>query len=71
MEWERIFKFLVDLPPKLDQVKVQVLDKEPLPYLREVFAYTQGEEIHQGVTLGKFNNQTPESFTSAVIKPNS
>ena len=46
MEQERVFEFLVGLNPELDQVRVQILGKEPFPSIKKVYAYVIGEESH-------------------------
>ena len=56
VEGERIFKFLAGLNSKFDQVRSQILGIEPLPSLREAFAYVQNEESRQSAML-------PPSFT--------
>lgn len=43
-EKERVFEFLDGLNPDLDEVRGRVLSKEPLPAIREVYAYVGREE---------------------------
>ena len=48
---ERIFKFLVGLNIEFDQVRVQVLRKEDLSSINEVFSIIWAEEGWQGVVI--------------------
>lgn len=51
VEQEWIFYFLFGLRDEYDQIRVQILGKEPLPSLRGVYAYVQSEESRRGVML--------------------
>lgn len=44
VERDRIFKFLAGLNQEYDPIRCRVLGMEPLPSLRETFAYVQNEE---------------------------
>lgn len=46
-----IYEFLVGLNSEYDQIRVQILVEESLPYLREAFAYVQNEESSRGAIL--------------------
>ena len=48
---ERIFKFLVGLNIEFDQVRVQVLRKEDLSSINEVFSIIRAEEGWRGVMI--------------------
>jgi hypothetical protein len=50
-EIERIFEFLAGLNIKFDQVRVQILGKESLPLLNEVFSLIRAEERRRIVML--------------------
>ncbi|RVW35205.1 Retrovirus-related Pol polyprotein from transposon RE1 [Vitis vinifera] len=67
MEQERVFEFLAGLNPELDQVRVQKLGKEPLPSIREVYAYVIGEESHRD-TLENSALATAGNFKSMGSK---
>ena len=43
IERERVYDFLIGLNVELDQVRVQILGKEPLPSLNEAFAIVREE----------------------------
>ena len=47
IENERIYDFLAGLDPELDQIRVQVLGKDPFPILRGAYAYVQSEELRR------------------------
>lgn len=49
IEREQIFDFLVDLNQKYDQVCSQILDKEPIPSIRESFDHVSGEKGQKSV----------------------
>ena len=51
IESERIFKFLAGLNSEFDPVRSRVLGIEPLPSLRDAFAYVQNEESHRSAML--------------------
>jgi len=50
-EIERIFEFLAGLNIKFNQVRVQILGKESLPLLNEVFSLIRAEERRRIVML--------------------
>ena len=54
IEQERVFEFLVGLNPELEQVRVQILGKKPLPSISEVYAYVIREESCRVVMLGDY-----------------
>lgn len=51
IERMRIFKFLFVLNTEFDPIRVQILGKEKLPSLSEVFYTVQGEETQRSVML--------------------
>ena len=51
MERERIYEFLAGLNAKFDQVRVQILGKEEVPSLSEVFSIIRAEEGMRSVML--------------------
>ena len=51
MERDRIVEFLAGLNSVFDQVRVQILGREKLPSLNEVFAMVRSEENRQAVML--------------------
>ncbi|KAJ9552519.1 hypothetical protein OSB04_016564 [Centaurea solstitialis] len=51
IEGERIYEFLAGLNMEFDQVQIQVLGKEELPTLNEVFAIIRGEEGRRSVMI--------------------
>ena len=51
IEKARIFKFLSGLNPEFDPIRVQILGKEKLPSLSEVFYSVRGEESRRAVML--------------------
>ena len=46
-----VFKFLADLRDEYDQVWCRILNMDPIPSLREAFAFIQNEEGRQGMIL--------------------
>ena len=48
---ERLFDFLASLNGEFDQVRVQILGRDPLPSLNEAFAIVRGEEGRRNVML--------------------
>ena len=66
IEEGRIFVFLASLNPELDQVRVQVLGKEPFPSLIEVFTYVCAKESCQIVMLEK---PSVENLAFAIPNP--
>ena len=65
---ERIFDFLTGLNVEYDKVKVQVLGKEDLPPLNEVFSIIRAEEGRRSVML---DTPTTEGSALVTMKPNS
>ena len=51
IEKERLFDFLASLNGEFDQVRVQILGRDPLPSLNEAFAIVRGEEGRRNVML--------------------
>ncbi|XLR04845.1 hypothetical protein HN51_059717 [Arachis hypogaea] len=47
----RIFKFLSGLHSEFDPIRVQILGKEKIPFLSEVFHIVRGEETRRSVML--------------------
>lgn len=45
----QIFEFLASLNSEYEHVRVQILGKEPLPSLNEVYLYIHKEERHRGI----------------------
>ncbi|RDX62910.1 hypothetical protein CR513_58713, partial [Mucuna pruriens] len=54
----RIFKFLYGLNSEYDHIRVQILGKEKLPYLFEVFFIMGSEEIRRSIMLDKGSSNT-------------
>jgi len=52
---DRIVEFLADLNLEFDQVWIQILGKDKLPSLNEVFAIIRSEENSRGAMLGGSN----------------
>ena len=65
IESERIFKFLASLNSEFDQVTSRILGIEPLPPLREAFAYVQNEESWRSAML-----PNPSTDRSALLSSN-
>jgi len=57
VERERIFEFLAGLNIKFDQIRVQILGKESLPSLNEVFLVIRAEEGRRTVMLEVLNTE--------------
>ena len=55
IERERIFEFLAGLNIEFDQMRVQILGKESLPLLNEVFSLIRAEEGRRTVMLDVSN----------------
>ncbi|CAL9013295.1 unnamed protein product [Prunus brigantina] len=51
IEKERTFEFLAGLNPDLDQVRTQVLGKDPFPYLREAYAYVRAQALRRSAMV--------------------
>ncbi|RDX83657.1 hypothetical protein CR513_35392, partial [Mucuna pruriens] len=58
VERERIFKFLHGLNFEYNPIRVQILGKEKLPFLFEVFFIVRSEETRRSVMLDKGNSNT-------------
>ena len=56
LEKERLFDFLAGLNGEFDQVRVQILGRDPLPSLNEAFAIVRGEEGRRNVMLKTFDS---------------
>ncbi|RVW29710.1 hypothetical protein CK203_105775 [Vitis vinifera] len=56
LEKERLFDFLAGLNGEFDQVRVQILGRDPLPSLNEAFAIVRGEEGWRNVMLKTFDS---------------
>ena len=65
LEKERAFDFLAGLNKELDEVRGQILGKEPLPSVREIFSEVRREKSRPKVTLGE--QQSSQSETSALV----
>ncbi|KAG6735946.1 hypothetical protein POTOM_061371 [Populus tomentosa] len=63
---ERIFEFLAGLNIEFDQIRVQILGKETLPSLNEVFSVIRAEEGRRTVML-----EVPNTEGSAMMITNS
>jgi len=59
-ERDRILEFLASLNPVFDQVRIQILSKDKLSTLNEVFAIVMSEENKRGAILYEYN---PEGST--------
>jgi hypothetical protein len=57
VERERIFEFLAGLNIEFDQIRVQILGKESLPSLNEVFSVIRAEEGKRTVMLDAPNTK--------------
>jgi hypothetical protein len=66
VERERIFEFLAGLNIEFDQMRVQILEKESLPSLNEVFSVIRAEEGRRIVML-----EVPNTEGSALMITNS
>ncbi|RDX96282.1 hypothetical protein CR513_21082, partial [Mucuna pruriens] len=64
VERERIFKFLHSLNFEYDPIHVQILGKEKLPYLSEVFSIVKSEETRRSIMLDKGSS----NIGSAIVK---
>ena len=64
IERDRIFKFLAGLNREYDQIRCSVLGMDPLPSLREAFAYVQNEESRRTTMLS--SNLTDRSALVSV-----
>lgn len=62
IEQERIIEFLAGLNGEYDPIIVQILGKEPLPSLHEVYAYIQHEESRREVM-----HHSPSQESSALV----
>jgi hypothetical protein len=51
VEKERIYDFLIGLNIEYDQIRVQVLGKEPLPSLRQTYSYVQQEDSRRSAMI--------------------
>lgn len=51
IERSRIFELLTGLNPVYDQVLIQILDKEPLLFLNQIYSYLQIEESKKSAML--------------------
>ena len=67
IERERVYDFLAGLNVELDQVRVQIFGKEPLPSLNKAFAIVRGEERRRNIMLEKGN--TMDRSVLAISKP--
>ena len=61
MENERVFEFLVGLNCELDDIRSRVLNRRPLPSIREVFSEVQQEESRRRVMLREHLTSGPEA----------
>ena len=66
VEREQIFEFLAHLNIEFDQVRVQVLGKEVLSSINEVFSITPMDEGWQGVMI---DSQPAKGSALATTKP--
>jgi hypothetical protein len=48
---DRLYDFLAGLDPSLDQVRSQVLAQDPLPSVRNAFAFVRCEELRQATMM--------------------
>ena len=65
MERERVFEFLAGLNVEFDQVRVQVLEKDTLPSVNEVFSLIRAEEGRRIVML-EMPNSNSEGFVMMI-----
>lgn len=61
--FERLFEFLAGLNLELDQVRGQVLSREPFPSLKEAHAYVKGEDSRRIMML--LNSSTENLIVTA------
>jgi hypothetical protein len=66
VERERIFEFLARLNIEFDQIRVQILGKESLPSLNEIFSVIRAEEGRRTVIL-----EVPNTEGSTIMITNS
>ncbi|ONI30271.1 hypothetical protein PRUPE_1G241200, partial [Prunus persica] len=67
IEKERTFELLASLNLDLDQVRIQVLGKDPFPSLREAYAYVRAQALHRS-TMAPLVHQS--SYSAAVSSGN-
>ena len=63
-ERDRIVEFLAGLNPKFDQVQIQVLGRDKLSTLNEVFAIVRSEENRKGAMLSEHNIESSAIISS-------
>ena len=63
MENKRVFKFLTRLNKELDEVCGWILNKEPLPSIREMFVEVRMEENYTSVMMGNYFSIIHENST--------
>ena len=57
IEKDHLYDFLAGLDPSLDQVRSQVLAQDPLPSVRNAFAFVRREELRQATMMAiKFHD---------------
>jgi len=69
VERSRMFKFLSGLNPEYDLVRAQILGKERLPSLSEVFFIVRGEEARQMVMMNEASTEGVAMFSGKTTKP--
>ena len=65
-----MYDFLAGLNVELDQVRVQILGKEPLPSLNEAFAIVRGEEGRRNIMLEKGSTMSRFALTISKLGEN-
>ena len=69
MENEKVFKFLAGMNRELDDVRGRVLNRQPLPSIREVFSEVRREERRRKVMLREHLTSGPEASTLVTRGP--
>jgi len=69
VERSRIFKFLSGLNPEYDPIRAQILRKERLHSLSEVFFIVRGEEARQMVMMNEASTEGAAMFSGKTSKP--
>ncbi|ONI01002.1 hypothetical protein PRUPE_6G115900, partial [Prunus persica] len=67
IEKERTFELLASLNLDLDQVRIQVLGKDPFPSLREAYAYVHAQALHRSTMVMP---PSLEGYSAAVSSGN-
>eukprot|EP00257_Ricinus_communis_P026984 XP_025014398.1 uncharacterized protein LOC112536055 [Ricinus communis] len=72
MEKERVYDFLAGLNDVYDQIRVQVLGRDPLPSLRQAYSHVQQEESRRNAMLPTISTERSVMMAqSSSMKPDS